>query len=264
MHEEAVDYPKAYRLSRLGFFLMAVGLVPICVLEVGLLAGRLVEPRLFLWIVRSGMLDVTDTLSPWATLAGSTILWTAWEVPGWRRRAGLLMTMCLVDVACWFISRGDPNGLGEHAFFRSQLGAALGWAQFALIASLSGDVLVHLDVEQAEESSKSTRSLAATGAVIWMLLFVETADLHAGWPLQRAPAITIHAKLLWLANTVIHTICLIQVSALVVAAFRRLNDVDGSEDDGRKAPGGDGDFDPRGDFEAYDGAGAKDDRRPKW
>ncbi|WP_165063717.1 hypothetical protein [Paludisphaera rhizosphaerae] len=255
MQEEAVDFPKAYRWSRLGFFLMALGLVPTCILEVAVLVGRFSEPRLLRWIARSGLLEITDTLVPWATLAGATLLWTAWELPSWRRRAGLLMTMCLVDVACWFVALGDPNGMGEHAFFRNQLGAALGWAQFALIASLSGDVLVHLGVEQAEESSKSTRSLAATGAVVWMLLFVETTDLQAGWPLQRAPAITLHARLLWLANTVIHTICLIQVSALVVAAFRRLNDVGRLEDEDPKA------LREMDDFDDYVGAALKDDRR---
>lgn len=262
MHEEAVDFPKAYQWSRLGFFLMALGLVPTCILEVAVLIGRFSEPRLVRWIVRSGLLEITDMFVPWAMLAGATVLWTAWELPSWRRRAGLLMTMCLVDVACWFINLGDPNAMGEHAFFRSQLGAALGWAQFSLIASLAGDVLVHLGVEQAEESSKSTRSLAATGAMVWMLLFVETTDLQAGWPLQRAPAITLHARLLWLANTVIHTICLIQVSALVVAAFRRLLDVDRIEGEEQKALRGTKDSDPDNDFAMNPGARGKDDRWP--
>ena len=58
---------------------------------------------------------------------------------------------------------------------------------------------------------------------VWLLLFFETTNLQAGWPLQRNPWMTLHAHLLWLANDVIHAICLVQATALVVAAFRRLN-----------------------------------------
>jgi hypothetical protein len=129
--------------------------------------------------------------------------------------------MCLVDVGSWFLDQGDPMLRGEHAWFRLQLGTALGWAEFALLASLSGAFLAHLGVEPAEESSKSTRSLAATGAVVWLMLFCETANLQAGWPVQPNPRFTLHAQLLWMGNTMIHTICLVQVTALVVSALGR-------------------------------------------
>ena len=68
-----------------------------------------------------------------------------------------------------------PGRVGS--WLRSNLGQALGWAEFALMASLSGDYLVHLGLDQAEDSAKSTRSLAATGAVIWMLRFCEPTEL---------------------------------------------------------------------------------------
>jgi hypothetical protein len=249
MNDESLDYPAAYRLSRLGFFLMAVGLVPICILEVATLAGSLADRRILRWIDRTGIDNVLDTTTPWATLAGATVLWIAWEFPSWRRRAGLLLTMCLVDVACWFINLGDPNNLGAHVLLRRELQAAMGWAQFALIASLAGDMLGHLGVQEAEESSRSTRSLAATGTVIWMLFFLETTDLHAGWPLQRIPALTVHAWLLGLANVMIHAICLIQVTALVVAALRRLNDFDEAGEEKQTAPQRSDESGPYDDFD---------------
>lgn len=259
MNDETFDYPRAYRLSRLGFFLMAVGLVPASIVAVAMLAGSLSHRGLLRWIDRSGINGILGTTTPWVTLAGATILWTAWETTTWRRRAGLLMTMCLVDVACWFLNLGDPNGVGEYAYFRDQFQSALGWAQFSLIASLAGDLLSHLGVEEAEESSKSTRSLASTGAVIWMLLFLEMTDLRAGWPPQKAPGFALHALLLGITTLVIRTICLLQVTALVLAAFQRLNDVDGSDGETTRPRGGDGSS-PDSDFGLFDALGAKDGR----
>ncbi|WP_165244318.1 hypothetical protein [Paludisphaera soli] len=221
MIEPRHDFAKTYRICRLGFFLLAVGLVPACLVDVLWLVGRFGDPRLLMLVDRSGLISLVATVTPWATLAGSTVLWGAWSNPSWQRRAGLLLTMCLVDVGSWFLDQGDPMMRGEHAWFRLQLGTALGWAEFALLASLSGAFLAHLGVEPAEESSKSTRSLAATGAVVWLMLFCETANLQAGWPVQPNPRFTLHAQLLWMGNTMIHTICLIQVTALVVSAVRR-------------------------------------------
>jgi hypothetical protein len=133
------------------------------------------------------------------------------------------MMMCLVDVGSWFLALSDPNFQRPHAFLSLQIGAALGWAQFALLATLSGEILDHLGVEWGSESARATRSLAATGAVLWLLLFFDTTDLRAGWPLRPNPWISPHTLLLQLGSDVIHAICLIQATSLVVAAFRRLN-----------------------------------------
>lgn len=223
MSDQQIDFSKTYQICRTGFFLLAVGLVPACFLNLLYLVGALGDPRIIFWINQTGWSDIIATSTPWATLAGSTMLWSSWSHRGWRRRAGLLMTMCLIDVGIWFLDQGDARILGEGAWFRHQFGNALGWAELALLASLSGSFLTHLGVEQADESSKSTRSLAATGAIIWMLLFCEIADFRGGWPLQRNPQITIHARLLWVGEELIGAICLIQVTALVVAAFRESN-----------------------------------------
>ena len=88
------------------------------------------------------------------------------------------------------------------------------------MASLSGDYLVHLGLSQAEDSAKSTRSLAATGAVVWLLMFCELTHWDGGWPLrQRNP--NMHSYLLFLGSNLIWTITLIQVTALVIAALRQ-------------------------------------------
>jgi hypothetical protein len=227
MNDHATDFAKAYRTSRLGFFLLASGLVLVCAVDVPALAcrllGRPLHFRFWRWMQDSGMSAFVGAAAPWTTLMGSALLWAAWDSPGWRRRAGILMTMCLVDVGSWFLDFGDPNFQRPDAFLRYQVGAALGWAQFALLATLSGEMLAHLDVESADETARSTRSLAATGAVLWLLLFFETTDLRAGWPLRPNPWLSPHAYLLRLASDVIHAICLVQATGMVVDAFRRLN-----------------------------------------
>jgi len=223
MSDQQIDFLKTYQLCRTGFFFLAVGLVPACFLNLLYLIGQLGDHRIIFWLNQMGWSDIVATTTPWATLAGSTLLWNSWNHRGWRRRAGLLMTMCLIDVGIWFLDQGDVQVFGEGAWFRHQFGNALGWAQLALLASLSGDFLTHLGLEQADESSKSTRSLAATGAVVWMLLFCEITNFQGGWPLQRNPQITIHARLLWIGEELIGAICLIQVTALAVAALRESN-----------------------------------------
>ena len=111
--------------------------------------------------------------------------------------------MCLVDLVLWFLDqrRRPRPGRGRPRWFRQNLGQALGWAEFALMASLSGDYLVHLGRRvRPRDSAKSTRSLAATGAVIWMLRFCEQTNWDAGWPLQRR-AFGIQGWLLYLGSS---------------------------------------------------------------
>lgn len=241
MNNHATDFAKAYRSSRLGFFLLAAGLILVCAVDVPALACRLMGPparfQFWRWMRETGLTTVVAAATPWATLAGSTVLWAAWDSPGWRRRAGLLMTMCLVDVGSWFLALDDPNFQRPHAFLSLQIGAALGWAQFALLATLSAEILAHFGEEGAEESARATRSLAATGAVLWLLLFFETTDLRAGWPIRPNPWISPHALLLQLGSEVVHAICLVQATALVIAAFRRLNREIPSVDEEAEAAG---------------------------
>lgn len=228
------DQLKTYRLCRGGFLFLSIGLAPLaflCIVLIILQVGdwrNLIGPQVREW------LDRAATLATWATLIGVTLLWGRWDHPGWQRRTSLLMTMCLIDVGLWFLDLRDPQGLGDSAWFRGQVGSALGWSEFALLASLSGDYLAHLGVEQADESAKSTRSLAASGAMIWLLVFCETANLRDGWPIKERARVAGQTLLLGLGAELIWTVCLLQVTALVVAALRQSDrQVRDMEDDDR-------------------------------
>ena len=120
------------------------------------------------------------------------------------------------------MDRGEIQPPGHPDWFRLNLGQALGWAEFALLAGLSGDYLVHLGLSQADDSARSTRSLAATGAVIWLLKFCELTNWDGGWPLRQRRG-NMHGWLLLLGSELIWTITLIQVTALIIAALRQSN-----------------------------------------
>lgn len=239
MDDHAIDFAGAYRSCRPGFFLLAAGLLVVCAVDVPALGCRLMGPpvhfRFWRWMSESGATTLVRAVAPWTTLAGSALLWAAWDSSGWRRRAGLLMTMCLFDVGSWILDLGDPNFQRPDAFLRSQIGAALGWAQFSLLAGLAGEILTHLGIDSAGESARASRSLAATGATVWLLLFVEIADLRGGWPLRPNAWISPHVHLLGLGSDVLHAVCLVQTTALAASAFRRLNDelrrIDSEESD---------------------------------
>jgi hypothetical protein len=215
------DFLKTYQVCRTAFLLLAIGLVPACFLRLLYVVGQLGDPQISAWIEQSPWIDWVSTVTTWSTLIGTTLLWGRWDNTSWQRRTSALMTMCLIDVAIWFFDLGDKQGPGEWTWFRGQIGYALGWAELALLASLSGDFLTHLGLEQAEESARSTRSLAASGAMIWLLLFCEVANFRGGWPIKPNLRVPIQTHLLFLGAELISTICLIQVTALVVAAVRQ-------------------------------------------
>jgi hypothetical protein len=213
---------KTYQVCRIGFFILGASLVPVCIITLLVMIGLLGDRGLLNRVAGSPWNEWTATLSVWGCLIGTMLLWGRWEHTSWQRRTGLLLLMCLVDLVSWFMDQGKADGPAFHEWFRTNLGSALGWAEFALLASLTGDYLVHLGMELAEDSAKSTRSLAATGAVVWMLHFCEATNWEAGWPLRhRNP--TIQGHLLYMGWHLIWTITLIQVTALVIAAFRQTN-----------------------------------------
>jgi hypothetical protein len=215
---------KTYQLCRIGFGITAIALVAACVTSLVSLLP-FVQRDLFLWINQSSWYQGLETPIIWLSLIGATLLWGRWDHVSWQRRAGLLLLMCLVDLACWFVKHGAnlglDNGHAGHEWFRSQLGEALGWAEFALLSSLSCDYLVHLGLEQAREYDKSTRSMAVTGAIVWMLFFCQQTDWGAGWPLRQARRGGVETLLLWQGTTLIWAITLIHVTALVIKATRQ-------------------------------------------
>jgi hypothetical protein len=215
---------QSYQLCRLGFAILSFALVLACFTSILEVVYKFEGHSFVDWIISMGWFRLVGPTIVWGSLIGTYLLWGRWNDSGWQRRVGLLLVMSVVDVVLWAMDHGDALNLqiGDfgHRWLRNHLGQALGWAEFALIASLAGDVLGHLGVEPAREASKSTRALAATGAVVWMLLFCQRTDWHRGWPLQGPRRGSIEAFLLDLGSTMIWTITLIQVTALTIAATR--------------------------------------------
>jgi hypothetical protein len=237
---------QSYQLCRLGFAILSFALVLACSTSILDVVYRFGGDSFVVWVSNMGWFRLVGPPIVWGSLIGTYLLWGRWNDSGWQRRVGLLLLMSVVDLILWAMDHGDALNLkiGDfgHQWLRAHLGQALGWAEFALIASLAGDVLGHLGVEPAREASKSTRALAATGAVVWMLLFCQRTDWNRGWPLQGPRRASIEAKLLDLGSTMIWTITLIQVTALTIAATRETSravsemDLEDRQDDLFRSP----------------------------
>jgi hypothetical protein len=214
---------KTYRLCRLGFAILSFALVLACLTTLVELP-RMFGGRGFLpWLHSLPFWKWVDAPIVWGSLVGTYLLWGRWDNPSWQRRSGLLVVMGVVDVVLWLIEHGGALGLRTdeigHLWLRENIGRALGWAEFALMASLSCEVLVHLGLPQAAETGKATRSLAGTGAIVWMLFFCEVTNWHV-WPLALG-RFSLPSLLLMLGSTMIFTITLIQVTALTIATTRQ-------------------------------------------
>jgi hypothetical protein len=222
MDPERDSQRQTYQLCRLGFGILSLALLLACSQSILDLVARYAGPSFLVWLYELPLWRWVGIPIVWGSLLGTYLLWGRWNEPGWQRRVGLLIAMCVVDAVLWTLDHGDQLRLGDvgHHWLRHCLGWALGWAEFALLASLSGDVIAHLGVEAAREASKSTRALAATGASVWILLFVRCTNWARGWPLQGINRGAIDTDLLRLAVTMIWTITLIQVTALTIAATR--------------------------------------------
>ena len=218
---------KTYQVCRLGFTILSAALVLACFTSVLPLFVHF-HPELTLRILRSSWYQWIDVPIAWGCLLGTTLLWGRWEHRGWQQRVGLLLVMCLVDVGLSLLEHGQELGMGTspigHEWFRENLGQALGWAEFALLARISCDYLDHLGVEQAQDSGKSTRAMAATGAVLWMVIFCLRTDWEAHWPLEpQHRRLSIEEFFLYLASLLIWAITLMQVTALTISSARQSN-----------------------------------------
>lgn len=224
---------KTYQLCRIGFGFTAAALALATFASMVNILGMF-RPELVMWIGDKAWYQFLDTPIVWFSLIGATLLWGRWNESTWLRRSGLLLIMCMVDVGLWFVASGEALGLhaGEmgHRWLRAHLGEALGWAEFALLSSLASGYLVHLGVDQARESDRSTRSLAASGAMLWMLLFCQRTNWGAGWPLQPRPFRMFEGILLYHGFHLIWAITVIQVAALVISAVQHTNRVLGEMD----------------------------------
>jgi hypothetical protein len=214
---------KTYQLCRLGFAITAVGLTVACFASVISLLGFF-QRELIIRLQDAAWYQWLRTPIVWCALIGATLLWGRWNHASWQRRVGMLLLICLTNLALWFVSQGETRGVQVgnlgHGWLRDNIGMALGWGKFALLSSLTCDYLVHLGVEHAGDSDKSSRSMTATGALVWMLFFSQQTAWGAGWPL-RARQIGMEGDLLYYGFSLIWTITLIQVTALVISAARQ-------------------------------------------
>ncbi len=216
-----------YQICRLGFAFLSVALGLACVTAILPLLMYFHRDLFFLIlrVERSSWYGWISVPITWGSLLGVTLLWGRWNHVSWQRRVGLLLVMSLVDAALWFFDHATVLGLTDlvigHEWLRGNLGQALGWAEFALMAGVSCDYLEHLGLEQARDSGKSARAMAATGAVLWMLWFCERTDWAASWPLQQRPNWVAEERLLLMGFRLIWAITLMQVTALAISATRQ-------------------------------------------
>jgi hypothetical protein len=160
----------------------------------------------------------------WGSLLGVALLCGRWPDESWWKRSGLLFLMCLVDAALWGLEHADILGVSDgkigHEWFRHAVGTALGWSEFALIASLAGDTSAHLGEPQAIDFAKAVRSLATTGAMVWFMFFYFRTDWNPPlWPLRERP-LDANGVMLGLGWMVLAAILLVQTTGLTLLAGR--------------------------------------------
>lgn len=208
----------------MGFGILSAALALACFTSAVFLL-RNFYPGLCAPIIASRWYQWLDMPITWCSLLGVVILWGRFDHPSWHKRVGLLLFMSLVDVGLWLITHGEELDMAHgdfgHYWLRMHIGQALGWAEFALIAGISCDYLEHLGVDNARESGKAARSMAATGAVLWLLLFCQRTDWRAGWPLMGRPFRALDEVLLYQAFHFIWAIAVFQATALTFAATRQ-------------------------------------------
>ena len=183
------------RRNRVGFSLLGLGLVIASLSNIGHLIMFFRRQRFQLGAVLGiPQWDLIESaVVVFSMLLGVVLLFGRWPDESWRRRSGLLLLMCLVDTVLWALDHGAELGLRDgggdhHEWFRYSLGAALGWSEFALIASLAGDTAAHLGEPQSIDFAKAVRSLATTGAMVWFMFFYFRTDWTPPlWPLRERP-----------------------------------------------------------------------------
>lgn len=225
MDLEREQLRRTYEVCRMGFGILSAALVLACFTSVMPLL-RHFYPGLYSQITAAAWYRWLGVPITWGSLLGVITLWGRFDHPGWQPRMGLLLVMSLADAGLWFLEHGEALGIADgnfgHEWLLGHVGEALGWAEFALLAGLSSEYLEHLGEDHARESGRATRSMAATGAVLWLLMFCDRTDWRAGWPIMPRPFFrAIEEYLLYQASILLWAITLFQVTALVIAATNR-------------------------------------------
>lgn len=211
------------RRYRLGFALLGFGLVIASLFTIGLILSLFLNLRQ-LRVLLLGWDFPQQTAVVWLTLAGAVLLWGTWPDESWRRRSGLMLMMFLGDVVLWSVDNADRLGLSDaplgHEHFRSSLGQAMGWAEFALIASLAAGMATHLGEARALDLGRAVRSLTIVGTAVWAAyFFLRTNWDQPVWPLRERP-VNFELYVLWLGSTFLSATVLVQVTMLSLFAGR--------------------------------------------
>lgn len=214
------------RKNRLGFSLLGLALVVASLSTIGnlilIFARRRVNLGAELGIPQWDL--IVDSIVVFGSLLGVALLFGRWPDESWRRRSGLLLMMCLVDAVLWTLDHANDLGLRDgqagHEWFRHALTAAIGWSEFALIASLAGDTAAHLGEPQSIDFAKAVRSLATTGAMVWfMYFFVRTNWTPPLWPLKER-GLDHNSVMLLLGWLVLSAVLWVQTTGLSLLAGR--------------------------------------------
>lgn len=215
-----------YRRLGLGFSTLALALILASLSSIGGLLLIFTRPHInigaILGIDRWEM--ILESSIVWISTIGVALLWGRWPDASWTRRSGLLFLMCLVDVVLWSLDHSKDLGLTDaqvgHDWFRRSVGQALGWSEFALIASLAAEMATRLGEPQAADFGRAARSMATTGAMVWFMWFYFQTDWNGRlWPL-RMRRLDPGSSLLLLATYILSAISLVQVSILSLVASR--------------------------------------------
>jgi len=224
--DERRRYRSTLRRLSLGFSTLALALILASLSSIGglllVFTGRFQNPGVLMGISHFDL--ILETAIVWVSTIGVALLWGRWPDASWTRRSGLLLLMCLVDVVLWSLDHAKDLGFVDakigHDWFRRSLGQAMGWSEFALIASLAADLAARLGEPQALDFGKAARSLATTGAIVWFTYFYFQTDWNNQiWPL-RMRRLDRGSILLLLGTMVLGSIALVQVSALSLLASR--------------------------------------------
>jgi hypothetical protein len=224
--EERALLRRSLRRFRLGFAILGLALIVASLSTIGnliLFFARQRQPIGLQFGIPNWRL-IEGAIITWGSLLGVFLLCGRWPDIHWQRRSGILLLMCLVDAALWTLQHAVELGLSDgavgHEWFRDSLGTALGWSEFALIASLAADVASHLGQPQSIDFAKAVRSLATTGAMVWFMYFYFLTNWRPPlWPLQAHPH-NPGTFMLLLAWLVLAAINLVQVTGLSLLAGR--------------------------------------------
>ena len=207
----------------LGFAVLGGGLIVASLFTLGWLLAFMTGQRALLLTIL-GWEFPQQTVVVFSTLVGAFLLCGAWPDEGWRRRSGVMLMLFLGDLVLWSVDHATRLGLVDtpfgHDYFRNALGQAIGWWEFALIASLGSRMAAHLGESRAVDLGRAVRSLNLVGAVVWFAyFFIHTDWTTPLWPLRERP-LNLEVFYLHLIATFLQATVLVQVTMLTFFAAK--------------------------------------------